>query len=482
METRGIAIGGKDYANLSFRLWKASTAYVIGDTVYVKDAVANNAPYQLRAYRCITAHTSGADMVADIAKWAELYNHVVNDLTTGGTTKTLSAEMGKNVKAALGAVLSTAGAYVAHTGKNYINGNADVAADLIDLDAQIKVNADAIAGMAAGMLYQGVLIGTADLTAGTLATGNPAVDDDVLKKGDFFKISTDGNITLRDGTLEVKTGDMIIVNKDIADVNNGTTGAALADIDKIDNTEAVDILRTGDLAAAQIFVGNAGGVATAVAMSGQATISNAGAITLDNAAVIAKVLTGYTPAAGNPAATDSILQALQKIDGNVDAVNTLSGAAQGAVNLGTFTGSIIADNVTIKAALQALETDAEALQTAVGIAAEAVNLGTFTGGVIPDNVTVKAALQALETKVEAHDTFIEHSDTPAAYAANAYKVARVNAAANAMEFGHPRTVEFKSVTADDFTTPVNTQFWRGTRAAYDAIGAKNAATIYFIGD
>ena len=70
------------------------------------------------------------------------------------------------------------------------------------------------------------------------------------------------------------------------------------------------------LPSAQIIVGNASGVAKAVAMSGQATISNTGVITLSNSAVIAKVLTGYAAGAGVVASTDSILAALQKVDGN----------------------------------------------------------------------------------------------------------------------------------------------------------------------
>ena len=46
------------------------------------------------------------------------------------------------IEGAMGAVMSSAGAYVAHTGKNYINGNSDVTGDLIDLDAQIKLVRD----------------------------------------------------------------------------------------------------------------------------------------------------------------------------------------------------------------------------------------------------------------------------------------------------------------------------------------------------
>lgn len=51
---------------------------------------------------------------------------------------------------------------------------------------------------------------------------------------------------------------------------------------------------------------------------------------------------------------------------SVDDLVTLSGVADGAVNLGTFTGSTIADSQTIKAGLQALETAVELKQDASG--------------------------------------------------------------------------------------------------------------------
>lgn len=109
----------------------------------------------------------------------------------------------------------------------------------------------------------------------------------------------------------------------------------------------------------------------------------------------------------------TIKQALQALETEVDAsgneavgdIIALSGVAANAVNLGTFTGSVIADNQTIKAALQALETEVDAsgneavgdLVTLTGVAANAVNLGTFTGSTISDNGTVKAGMQELET-------------------------------------------------------------------------------------
>ena len=93
-------------------------------------------------------------------------------------------------------------------------------------------------------------------------------------------------------------------------------------------------------------------------------------------------------------------------------ITALTGVALDAVNLGAFSGSTISDNVTIKAALQALETAVEAAEessviteidgnvndliTLSGVAENTTNLGTFTGSIIADNETVKGAIQDLE--------------------------------------------------------------------------------------
>jgi hypothetical protein len=69
-----------------------------------------------------------------------------------------------------------------------------------------------------------------------------------------------------------------------------------------------------------------------------------------------RLTSGYTPANGTIVNTDTIEEAIEKLDANQADLITLSGVSQGAVDLGTFTGDIIPDNVTIKAALQALET------------------------------------------------------------------------------------------------------------------------------
>ena len=107
------------------------------------------------------------------------------------------------------------------------------------------------------------------------------------------------------------------------------------------------------------------------------------------------------------------------IDANethIDNVATLTGVAKDSANLGTFTGSTIADSSTLKAAIQALETALETksassvvteidgnvddLISLTGVAENSTGLGTFTGSTISDAANVKDALQDLETAVE----------------------------------------------------------------------------------
>jgi hypothetical protein len=85
----------------------------------------------------------------------------------------------------------------------------------------------------------------------------------------------------------------------------------------VPTTAMMDAKLAKALADGHIFVGSAGAVATDVALSGEATIVNTGAITLANSAVIGKVLTGFSAGSGTVAATDTILQAFQKVVGNV---------------------------------------------------------------------------------------------------------------------------------------------------------------------
>lgn len=85
----------------------------------------------------------------------------------------------------------------------------------------------AMAGLSGALQYKGIL------DASALGT-----QLDNAEKGDFYIVTTAGIIL---GSLELAVGDHLIINKDVV----GTPTAA--DIDKIDNTEAADILRSADV-------------------------------------------------------------------------------------------------------------------------------------------------------------------------------------------------------------------------------------------
>jgi len=116
---------------------------------------------------------------------------------------------------------------------------------------------------------------------------------------------------------------------------------------------------------------------------------------------------GYTPQNGDPTVGDSLEEAIEKLDGNQDDIQSALGIAQGDVDFGTFTGALLSDNLTAKALFQEIETAVEEIDQNVddlisltGVAENSTDLGTFTGLTISDNNSIKGALQELETALE----------------------------------------------------------------------------------
>lgn len=89
------------------------------------------------------------------------------------------------------------------------------------------------------------------------------------------------------------------------------------------------------LASANIWIGNASNQASAVALSGEATLDNTGMVTLKNSAVISKLLTGFVAGAGTIVATDNILQGFEKLQGSV---TNLSSVSHNPLTIGTGNG------------------------------------------------------------------------------------------------------------------------------------------------
>jgi hypothetical protein len=113
-------------------------------------------------------------------------------------------------------------------------------------------------------------------------------------------------------------------------------------------SQVATVVTNANLTGGVTSVGNAATVVTNANLTGDVT-SVGNATTLTNAPVIAKVLTGYVSGAGTVAATDSILQAIQKLNGN-DATNAnLTGMVTSVGNaavLGSFTSANLSGALT----------------------------------------------------------------------------------------------------------------------------------------
>jgi hypothetical protein len=125
---------------------------------------------------------------------------------------------------------------------------------------------------------------------------------------------------------------------------------------------------------------------------------------------------GYAAINGTVSSSDSVNSAIEKLDGNQQDLITLSGVAQGSVDLGTFTGSVIPDNSDIKEALQALETEVEEGYQA---AANAVTTVTTVDSVLVDSAAavkwyVYARRTASPARVQALEVWATHDGTSSA--------------------------------------------------------------------
>ncbi len=158
---------------------------------------------------------------------------IVNDTTSGGTTVPLSAEQGKDLKTEIGTKVST----------------GDIINDLVTGGGAVPLSAEQgvilkglINAMSNGLEYKGLF----DASVGVWPA-DPS-------QGDFYKVSTAGTIN----GVDLGPGDMLISNGDVVGAS------AAADWDVIDNTEAADILRWGDVSTA-IDLGGAGASDTIIA-------------------------------------------------------------------------------------------------------------------------------------------------------------------------------------------------------------------------
>lgn len=166
------------------------------------------------------------------------------------------------------------------TGLNLTGGGTIADTDTI-LGAFGKVQ-NQISALVGGVMYQGTW---------NASTNTPSITSSVGIKGHYYIVSVAGSTNIN-GITDWKVGDWIIFN--------GSTW------DKVDNTDAVSSVN-----------GYTGAVSLVTS-----DITESGNLYFTNARAIGSTLTGYTSGAGTITSSDSVLSAIQKLNGNVSALVT----------------------------------------------------------------------------------------------------------------------------------------------------------------
>ena len=213
-----------------------------------------------------------------------------------------------------------------------------------------------ITGTAAGLSIGGnaaTVTTNANLTGGVTSVGNAAT---VITNANLTgHVTSTGNAAVL-GSFTVAQLNTAISDGDVATGGGTATGTNTGDQTNIS--------------------GNAATVTTNANLTGDVT-SVGNATTLTNAAVIAKVLTGYTSGAGTVAATDTILQAIQKLNGNA------ASAAAWVIKTTTYTavtGDYLMANTTSAAFTITLP--------ATPSANHVVNIADYAGTFATNNLTI----------------------------------------------------------------------------------------------
>lgn len=311
------------------------------------------------------------------------------------------------VKANIEALSDAVGLDAELINTNYITVNSSLYTKVSLLDGQVKTNTTAITALEVGMTWYGgdapkVITDDVDLRAASngtaLSTLLPFSDDDgtQLVIGDFI------------------AGDLLCSR------DNGTDNQKIFSVYDDTGTLKVTVSGVDQLVSGNVFFVKYN-LPAGASYEGRAAYRYDGTdivlhIDLDfETANTIQTTSGYTASSGDPTAEETVETILEKIDGNVDAVNSSMGIAQGAVNMGTYTGTLIPDNETTKQNIQTLETKTEIIDgnvdnvnSQIGRAQSDTDMGTYTGDIIPDNESAKQNIQSLETETEIIDGNVDN--------------------------------------------------------------------------
>ena len=127
----------------------------------------------------------------------------------------------------------------------------------------------------------------------------------------------------------------------------------------------------------------------------------------------------YTAASGNVTSSDTVNSAIEKLDGNNDAQDSVLGTSQGATDLGSFTGTTIADGSSVKSALQQVETALEAVNAltkakVTGITTVQTVDSLLTKSFVAAKWLVTVSLDSNPARKQAMEVFAVHDGTTVA--------------------------------------------------------------------
>ena len=198
------------------------------------------------------------------------------------------------------------------------------------------------------------VVTNANLTGGVTSVGNAAT---VVTNANLTgNVTSVGNATTLASIPAISGANLTSLTA--ANISAGTAGISVTG-------NAATVTTNANLTGGVTSVGNVATVVTNANLTGEVT-SVGNAATVPNATVIGKVLTGYVSAAGIVAATDSILQAIQKLNGNDETNANLTGPITSVGNATSITaGAIVNADINTSAAI--VDTKLATISTALKV-------------------------------------------------------------------------------------------------------------------
>jgi len=247
---------------------------------------------QDRVQETTTTAGTGTITLAGAVTGYQAFTAVGNGNTTyyciagSGTTEW---EVGIGTYTLSGTTLSRTTVLASSNGGSLVTFSVGTKSVFVTYPAEKSVNLDASGNASA--------LGTPVSFVGTNITGTAT---------SFTASNVTTNANLTGGVTSVGNAATVVTN---ANLTGGVTSVG----------NAATVITNANLTGGVTSVGNAATVITNANLTGEAT-SVGNAATLTNSAVIGKVITGYTSGAGTVAATDTLLQAIQKLNGNTAAI------------------------------------------------------------------------------------------------------------------------------------------------------------------